>query len=69
MECPCKSCGERGCGAYHDECPEFLEWKKCEDEKKEQMIGHKKYYGKSYINHSTFKSRSNGVFKSTKKGR
>ena len=25
---PCKDCPKKGCGPYHDECPEYQEFKK-----------------------------------------
>lgn len=25
--CPCKTCERKGCGTYHDECPEYLEFR------------------------------------------
>lgn len=25
---PCKDCERKGCGSYHDQCPEYLAWKK-----------------------------------------
>ena len=69
MENPCKDCARKGCGMYHDICPEYNKWKKAEDEKKEQIMGHKKRYGRSYISDSTFKSRTHGAFKCNKKER
>lgn len=24
---PCKNCEKKGCGAYHDICPEYVQWK------------------------------------------
>ncbi len=28
MEAPCKDCPKKGCGSYHDQCPDFIEYKK-----------------------------------------
>lgn len=28
MICPCKTCARMGCGAAHDTCRGFLEWKR-----------------------------------------
>jgi len=25
-ECPCKTCGKRGCGNAHDTCKEYQDW-------------------------------------------
>ena len=25
---PCTDCTQKGCGAYHDQCHEYLEWSK-----------------------------------------
>ena len=69
MECPCKDCPQKGCGAYHDICPEHTEWKE-EFEKEKQVIQKKKeYLGRGYIKDSTFNSRTHRAFKSSKKER
>lgn len=26
--CPCKECENKGCGNYHDTCPEYVSWKR-----------------------------------------
>lgn len=31
--CPCKPCPKKGCGSYHDVCPEYRTWRKELDEK------------------------------------
>jgi hypothetical protein len=28
LEAPCKDCPKKGCGVYHDKCPEYQEYKK-----------------------------------------
>ena len=28
LEAPCKNCSKKGCGVYHDKCPEYQEYKK-----------------------------------------
>lgn len=33
-ECPCKNCENQGCGAYHDKCELFLNWKQLQAESK-----------------------------------
>lgn len=30
-ECPCRKCKKQGCGAYHDKCTEYQEWRKVAD--------------------------------------
>lgn len=25
--CPCKECENKGCGSFHDKCPEYVSWK------------------------------------------
>lgn len=30
MECPCKDCKKKGCGVYHSQCKEYLEYVKWE---------------------------------------
>lgn len=38
---PCKECPRKGCGAYHDKCKEFAEYKaKLEANKKQQDVDH-----------------------------
>jgi hypothetical protein len=49
--------------------PLWTQVRKAEDEKKEQIMGHKKRYGRSYISDSMFKSRTHGAFKCNKKER
>lgn len=29
--CPCKDCENQGCGAYHEQCQPYLEWKRIVD--------------------------------------
>ena len=33
--CPCKDCENQGCGAYHDQCEKYAEWKQLQAEEKE----------------------------------
>lgn len=44
MAAPCKNCERKGCGAYHDRCPIYLEWKeeKAKEDQKEFDLDHKK---------------------------
>ena len=37
--CPCRHCPDKGCGSYHDICPEYLAWRKKVDEKNEVERG------------------------------
>lgn len=32
MNPPCKDCPKKGCGRYHDECPEFQEFRRSREE-------------------------------------
>ena len=32
---PCKHCPDKGCGAYHNRCPDYIAWRKALDEKNE----------------------------------
>lgn len=32
IDAPCKDCERKGCGAYHDECPGYQEYKAQMDE-------------------------------------
>ena len=36
MICPCKKCPRKGCGSYHDVCPDYQPWVKEENAKKEK---------------------------------
>jgi len=35
--CPCKECENKGCGAFHDTCPEYVSWKRDKAEFDEQV--------------------------------
>ncbi len=37
FESPCKDCQNKGCGAYHDECPEYQEYKIKHEQEKEEI--------------------------------
>ena len=69
MNNPCKYCPRKGCGIYHDVCPEYQEWKKQYDEAKAKLHEQKQLCKKYIIKDCTFKSRGNNVFKSPKKER
>lgn len=69
MEIPCRDCPRQGCGAYHDICPEYLEWKMQEEAKKKRIKESNKYNGRDYIKDTAFKSRTHGAFRSKKKER
>ena len=28
MNCPCRNCPDKGCGAYHNQCGKYTEWRK-----------------------------------------
>lgn len=34
MQAPCVNCNNKGCGSYHDHCPEYLKFK----EKRDAML-------------------------------
>lgn len=34
---PCKDCERKGCGAYHDQCPEFREYRARVDEVRKKV--------------------------------
>ena len=58
MKAPCRSCSNKGCGTYHDICPEYKEWK-AEIEAvsvSRQKEGQKH---REYVKPSTFKCRKN----------
>lgn len=69
MENPCKDCQRKGCGSYHDICPEHIAWKKEDAEKKKAIKEAKRYQGRDYIKQSSFKHRTHGAFKCAKKER
>ena len=33
--CPCKACENKGCGSYHDVCPEYQKWRALVDARNE----------------------------------
>ena len=37
MICPCKGCPKKGCGSYHDICPDYQPWAKSEKKKKAKI--------------------------------
>lgn len=53
MKNPCRDCERKGCGSYHDECPEHKAWKDYERERR----GIWKPSGRNYLNETTFRSR------------
>ena len=61
MENPCKNCPDKGCGKYHDECERYQGYKQYLEEKREMI--RKAKGGRQYLKPSTFKSRTNGMFK------
>ena len=56
-ECPCGSCERKGCGEFHNQCTEYIEWKKSEEERKNKIKEAKKWLGRNYIKSTTFDSR------------
>ena len=44
MKAPCMGCERRGCGVYHDECPEYQKYRKEKMKEHEQrkLISHRK---------------------------
>ena len=57
MENSCKDCQRKGCGAYHDECPEHQAWKEQEWIKRENIRKGKRYNNRDYIKETTFRNR------------
>lgn len=39
---PCKDCPRKGCGAYHDECPDYQEFRKERDKLNDELHEKKK---------------------------
>lgn len=63
MQNPCKDCEKKGCGSYHDQCEKFKEYKEFMQNRKVE----KQAYLRDYLAPSTFKSRTNGMFRTHKK--
>lgn len=40
---PCMACEKKGCGAYHDKCPEFIAFKEKRDAKKNSVMKKKNF--------------------------
>ena len=40
LDAPCKDCPKKGCGSYHDQCPEYQEFRK----EKERIYAEKKRF-------------------------
>ena len=38
MQAPCKDCPKQGCGTYHDECPEYQEFRKERDRLSDERV-------------------------------
>ena len=36
IDAPCLKCERKGCGPYHDQCPEFIEFKKAVKEERKK---------------------------------
>lgn len=32
MKAPCANCPKKGCGSYHDECPDYISFKKSQED-------------------------------------
>lgn len=62
---PCLNCERRGCGSYHDICPEYKQYK--DEVAKNKQLRRNKNTGRDFIKDSTFKSRTSGQFRSHKK--
>lgn len=45
MRNPCKGCPRKGCGGYHDKCPEYLEMKQALQEAAARRESDKLIYG------------------------
>lgn len=59
---PCVQCERKGCGAYHDQCEIYLEWKKEHDVKRQKI-------NESVIEERMFISMAVGRQKRNKGGR
>ena len=44
MICPCKDCEKKGCGDYHSQCQEYLEYKKWKEQVNEKERKAKMFY-------------------------
>ena len=53
MNSPCIDCEKKGCGSYHDECPEYNEYKEIIERNKIVYKPH----GREFLPESTFRSR------------
>ena len=40
---PCGNCDRKGCGSYHDICPEYLEYRKHRDEANNKSYDYREY--------------------------
>lgn len=38
MICPCRDCNNKGCGAYHDVCTEYQEFRKYRDDRRTNKL-------------------------------
>lgn len=65
---PCKTCENKGCGSYHDECEAYQEYVQylndIRNNSRNQNICHKL----EYVKDDTFRSRSNNLFLNRRKG-
>lgn len=59
---PCKYCERKGCGSYHDECTDYLEWVEESKKYRKPLEQHR-----NYVKDGAFKSRTNGMFRGHKK--
>jgi hypothetical protein len=44
MLCPCKDCEKKGCGNYHSQCKEYLEYKKWKQQVNKKEREEKMFY-------------------------
>ena len=52
LKIPCEKCERKGCGAYHDVCPDFKKYKAQNEAMKPEKI-----IFKDYINEATYRAR------------
>lgn len=55
MECPCRYCEKKGCGAYHSQCEKYKEF-----ELEREGIRHRMRLEKEYEYHNNKRRKRNG---------
>ena len=62
---PCINCEKKGCGSYHDKCPDYLKYKSESEQNKQ--LRKRGNVCREWVKDTTFKHRTNGQFRSHKK--